>query len=190
MQAVTAPPGQTESGHRVRTILGRPGFRRLLAVRLPSHFADGLFQAALGGSVFFSPEKAASAMGVAVAFAVLYLPYSAIGPFVGVFLDRWSRRQILYLANAVRAVAVLPVAYLIWRGENGLPFILLALVVVGINRLFLNGLSASLPHVVEPAQLVTANSFATTMGTIVYSTGLGTCTVLFHAIRPRFNKFA
>ena len=34
-------------------------------------------------------------MAAVDAFAVLYLPYSLIGPFAGVFIDRWSRRQII-----------------------------------------------------------------------------------------------
>ena len=38
------------------------------------------------------------------AFAVLYLPYSLIGPFAGVFIDRWSRRQIIVYGALIRAV--------------------------------------------------------------------------------------
>ena len=37
---------------------------------------------------------------------MLYLPYSLIGPFAGVFIDRWSRRQILVCSALLRSVFV------------------------------------------------------------------------------------
>ena len=46
-----------------------------------------------------------TAAKVALAFAILLLPYSLIGPFVGVFLDRWRRRSVLVYANLVRSGA-------------------------------------------------------------------------------------
>ena len=72
-----------------------PDFRRLLAVRLAGQFADGLFQAALFSAVFFNPERATSAGQAAAGFATLLLPYSVVGPFAGVFLDRWRRQRVL-----------------------------------------------------------------------------------------------
>ena len=36
--------------------------------------------------------------------AVLLLPYSLIGPFAGVLLDRWRRRQIFLYGNQLRAL--------------------------------------------------------------------------------------
>ena len=35
----------------------------------------------------------------AAAFAALLLPYSILGPFVGVFLDRWRRQRVLVVGN-------------------------------------------------------------------------------------------
>ena len=43
-------------------------------------------------------------------FAVLLLPYSLVGPFAGVLLDRWRRRQVLLWANVVRTVLALVVS--------------------------------------------------------------------------------
>jgi MFS family permease len=149
------------------------GFRRLLEVRLISQLGDGMFQAALAGSLLFNPQQATDALSVAGGFAVLLLPYSVIGPYVGVVLDRWSRRTVIFTANLIRAVLVLPAALLIWRGQESFPYILLALLIIGINRLFLAGLSASMPHVVPEHLLVTANALATTLGTLIYSLGLG-----------------
>jgi hypothetical protein len=48
-----------------------------------------------------------------------------------------------------------------------------ALLIIGINRFVLAGLSASQPHVVPQQRLVTANALATTLGTVCYTLGLG-----------------
>jgi MFS family permease len=146
-------------------------FRRLLGVRLTSQLADGVFQASLAGSVFFNPDRQADPLAIALGFAVLLLPYSLIGPFAGVVLDRVRRRRVLCLANALRAGLVPFVAALMWFGRESVPVLLLALITVSVNRFFLSGVAASTPHVVAPARLVTANSIATTLGTMCYALG-------------------
>src|SRR3954452_24155746 len=75
----------------VRHLLLRSDFRRLLATRLLSQFGDGVFQAALAGTVLFNPQRAADPVDVAAGFAVLLLPYSLVGPFAGGWPGRWAR---------------------------------------------------------------------------------------------------
>jgi MFS family permease len=163
----------------VREVLSEAGFRRLMGVRLTGQFADGLFQAALFSAVFFNPERATSAAEAAAAFATLLLPYSVVGPFAGVFLDRWSRQRVLLWANLARAAAIVVFAGLLAvLGPTSPPVVALALVVVSANRFILAGLSAALPHVVEPRLLVTANSFSTTLGGGAAAAGGGTAVAL------------
>jgi MFS family permease len=150
----------------LRTVLGEPGFRRLFATRLISQSGDGLYTAGFGAYVFFSATSYPNPGSAALAFAVLYLPYSLIGPFAGVFIDRWSRRQILVLSAIVRAALVAVSALLITFGSLGLPLYISALAVLGVNRFFLSSLSAALPHVVPEDELVMANSVAPTIGGI------------------------
>jgi len=85
----------------LRDVLARRDFRYLFSVLLVGQFGDGLLQAALASFVLFSPERQPDAIRVAAAFAILLLPYSVIGPFAGVFLDRWYRRTVLVRANAL-----------------------------------------------------------------------------------------
>ncbi len=148
-------------------------FRWLYATRVVSQCTDGLFQVALAGYILFSPERQASAGKVAAAFAVVLLPYSVLGPFVGVFLDRWSRRQVLVWAPVLRSGLVVGTAGLLLAGHDGVGFFLAVLVVMGVNRFFLSALSAALPHVVERELLVTANAFAVTSGTVAAFLGGG-----------------
>jgi MFS family permease len=151
-------------GH-VRQILGRRDFDRLFCTRLASQCADGIFQASLAGAVLFNPERAAHPTQVAAGLAVLLLPYSLVGPFAGVLLDRWSRQRILLLGNLIRCVLVVIVAVEIGGGVSGVPLYTTALVTISVNRFFLSGLSAALPHVIDRANLVTANALSTTVGT-------------------------
>ena len=80
---------------RARVVLSLRDFRQLVFVRLCTQFGDGLFQAVILGSVVFSPTKHSASVGVAKALAILVVPYSLVGPFAGVFIDRWPRKLIL-----------------------------------------------------------------------------------------------
>jgi MFS family permease len=148
----------------VRHLLRRGDFRRLLTTRLFSQFGDGVFQAALAGTVLFNPQRAAEPVDIAAGFAVLLLPYSLVGPFAGVWLDRWSRRQVLLRANVVRAVLVAVVAALVLGGVEGTAFYAAGLTVFSVNRFVLSALSAGLPHTADEPSLVPANALSTTAG--------------------------
>ncbi len=154
-------------------LMGLPGFRRLLSVRMFGQFADGIFQASLAGTILFNPERQAHASDIATGFAVLLLPYSLLGPFAGVLLDRWSRQRVLLGANLLRALLVCGVAAEIGAGVHGQPFYLSALVVISVNRFILSALSASLPHVVPSWQLISANAISVTAGAVVAAVGGG-----------------
>jgi MFS family permease len=140
-------------------------------VRLIAQFGDGLLQSALATFVLFSPERQPDAVKVAAAFAILLLPYSIIGPFAGVFLDRWRRRNVLVRANLLKALFTIPVIALVIAGNDGPLLGLAVLIVLGIGRFVLAGLSASLPHVVAGRDLVTANALTPTSGTIASAIG-------------------
>lgn len=149
----------------VRGLLAGAPYRRLLAVRVTTQLADGGFEVALASLFFFSPERATTAGGIALAFAVLTLPFTLVGPWAGVPLDRWSRRNTLVLGNLVRAALVLVVAALVATGQQGASLYVVVLVCVSVNRFLLAALSAGLPHVVTARSLVTANAVTPTLGT-------------------------
>jgi hypothetical protein len=175
-----APVGgrRRASGHVLRSLLRRPDFRRLYGTRLTSQCADGVFQASLAGVVLFSPESAADPAGIAAGFAVLLLPYSLVGPFAGVLLDRWRRQRVLVVANLVRCLFVGLVAAEIAAGWTGPLLYATALLVTSVNRFFLAAQSAAQPHVVAPEQLVTGNALSTTSGSVVAAAGGGLALLL------------
>ena len=149
-----------------RSARSLPEFRRLLELRAASQFGDGLFQAGLAGALLFNPDRAASPWAIAGAFAVLFLPYSILGPFAGALLDRWDRRMVLVVANLVRLVLVLGIAALLATGAGDLPVLCTALIANGFTRFIASGLSAALPHVVPREKVVTMNALAIATGAV------------------------
>lgn len=148
-------------------------FRQLFAVRVASQLTDGVFQVALASYLIFSPQQQPSQAAIAGALAVVLLPFSVLGPFVGVFLDRWSRRQVLAWSNFARVGLVALLAAAVAGGLRGPALFGLVLVCLSVNRFLLAGLSASLPHVVLREDLVTANAVTPTSGTAAFLVGLG-----------------
>jgi MFS family permease len=163
----------------IRELLARHWFRWLFATRLVSQCADGVFQASLAGAVFFNPDNQTDPKQAAAGFVVLLLPYSLVGPFAGVFLDRWSRQRVLVVANLWRSAFIASTAVVLATvGARGVVFYVTALCALSVNRFYLSALSAALPHVVERRQLVLANSVTTTSGTAITVAGLGIGLVL------------
>lgn len=154
-------------------LVRHPRLSRLFVLRWTGQAVDGVFQSALASFVLFSPERQASALGAALAFAVVLLPYSLVGPFVGTVLDRISRQRALFAANLFRAVDLFIVALLVFQGRTGVELTVAVLVAFGINRLILAGLSAGLPLVIDSKSLIAANALAVTGGSLLVVLGGG-----------------
>ena len=148
---------------------------RLLRIRWSGQITDGIFQSALASFILFSPERQASAVNAAVAFAVVLLPYSVVGPFVGTLLDRFSRQRAIFFANLTRSLTLLIIALLIFNGYTGLEITVFVLIAFGVNRLILAGLSAGIPLMTTPKELISANALAVTGGSVwvVLGGGIG-----------------
>jgi hypothetical protein len=134
---------------------------------------DGIFQSALASFVLFSPERQANALSAAIGFAVVLLPYSIVGPFVGTILDRVSRQRALFFANLARSINLLVVATFVFSGATGVALTAVVLVAFGINRLILAALSAGLPLLIDSKSLITANAIAVTGGSVLVVIGGG-----------------
>jgi MFS family permease len=155
---------------RAREALRSDDFRRLFAIRLISQSGDGLFQAALVSSIVFNPEEQNTILGFAIATLVVSLPFSILGPFTGVFIDRWSRRKILVVAPWLRAAAV----WLVLFEPTTAPVLFFggALWVLSVNRFYLATAQAVVPRMVPTEDLLMANSMATVGGTVALLLGV------------------
>jgi hypothetical protein len=110
------------------------------------------------------------------------LPFSILGPFVGVVLDRVARRQVLVVVDLCRAGLVVGLAGLVATGlrTSGVEAIFYGgvLLAMSLNRFLLAALSASLPHTIEPDEYMVANSVVPTVGPAGALVGAGVGTAL------------
>ncbi|PRY10815.1 MFS transporter [Kineococcus rhizosphaerae] len=178
---MSAPAGVL---HELTALVRTRRYQHLMAVRLTGQTADGVFQAGLASLFFFSPERQATPAAVAFAAAVLLLPFTVVGPWAGVLLDRRSRRSVLGFGNLLRAAIALLGAAALAGGAPDVVVGVLALAVLSVNRALLAGLSAALPHVVTPDRFVLANSVTPTAGTVAAGFGAVVAVAVTAAVGP------
>lgn len=160
----------------LRRLLPAAGFRRLLGVRVLGQSADGVFQVVLTAHLFFSPERQTTPAAIAWASVATLVPFTLVGPFAGVLLDRWWRRDVLVGGPLARAVLATGVALAVLLAAPGgaadAALFVLAVAGFAVNRFLLAALSAALPHTVDQDDLLAANAVAPTTGTLAYTAGL------------------
>lgn len=178
-------------------------FGLLMGVQWAAQAGDGLFQAAVakavafGGQEGFDPESASTVDELLTIVLFLFVPYTLISPFLGVVIDRWDRRRLLFLSNALRAVLVLSIALLGVSttaddpvtglvAEESLPSIYLFLVfmlTLACTRLLLATKAAALPVTLEGRSLVEGNAVSQ-LGGALFQLGAGGVAFLASAVLP------
>lgn len=106
------------------------------------------------GLIWWLTQETGSATTLAMASLVGLLPMVLLGPFVGVLVDRWSRRWTMFTADSVVALSSLVLAYLFWAGtvEIWQVFVLLFIRALG-GAFHWPAMQASTPLMVPEAQL-------------------------------------
>lgn len=99
--------------------------------------------------------------GVILAFSVPSIIFSAVA---GVFVDRFSKQQMLFLTNVLRAVAAASyvVTILIGKDNVGLTLVLLygiTLLFSTVSQFFTPAEASAIPLLVRRDQLLTANAY-------------------------------
>ncbi len=110
----------------------RPFFT-LWAGQAVSLLGSQLVQFAL---IWWLTQETGSATVLAGASIVGLLPNVVLGPFVGVFVDRWNRRRVMLGADLVVAMTTLLLAYLFWIGAVEIWYVYLALFVRALGGAF------------------------------------------------------
>jgi MFS family permease len=155
----------------LRVLWRARGFRRLTYARLVSQGGDGMFQVGIATAFFFDPTRATSGRDIAIGFATLLAPFTIVGPFVGPLTDRWQRQRIVLLGNLVRLVLVGAILLCVVGGAPVWTLYVLALLTLSVNRFLLAAMTAGLPQVVPPGELLAANSVLPTLGTLAAALG-------------------
>jgi len=76
-----------------------------------SLFRSGLVRFVL---IWWPTIETGSATVLGIAAFVSYLPRIRLGPFAGALIDRWNRKALMIVADALTAFFTLALAYLFW----------------------------------------------------------------------------
>jgi DHA3 family macrolide efflux protein-like MFS transporter len=95
-------------------------FRRYLL------FWSGQLVSLLGSSIvqfaiiWWITVSTGSALYLSFAIFLGLVPIVAIGPFAGVFADRWNRKKLVFVADMMQALAIVVLIVLFWTGYSGI----------------------------------------------------------------------
>ena len=152
----------------LRHLWRRRDFRKILGVRVATQAADGTLQVGMASYVLLSPEQQPDAWSIAMVLAITLLPFSIIGPFVSVVLDRWSRQRILVYTDGLRCLIAVGLGILVWNGARDKPshlaLLIGLLIAMSLNRFLLTALVAGLEYTIDKRDYLTASSIMPTIG--------------------------
>jgi MFS family permease len=125
---------------------------------------------------------------VSLVVVATLVPAVALGPFLGVYADRWPRRTVLLVTNLVEAVLVASLSGLVLAHDAGLVAIIAIVLALGVGSQFVRiTTSAMVPQTVRVDDLAPANSLLSFSGSANQVVGLsigGVVVALFGVSLP------
>lgn len=174
---------------RMFSVFHRQDYATLMSVQFLAMAADGLVRGSIAKSIAFGGERGFDVTTVPSAdyllkvVLALYVPYTFLSPFIGVFIDRFERRRVLSVANVVTAAAVtavalgalLPLGGGTSEGKVGITAALIAgmLVMQACVRVVLAVKSAAMPDVLAGRDLLQGNGLSQAGGALFQVLGAG-----------------
>ncbi|WP_082541389.1 MFS transporter [Microbacterium sp. Root166] len=154
MTTVEAATKTGRSGRPKRTPLGRD-FGKLWTAAAFSNLADGLGRTAVP---LIATTLTRDPLAISMIGALAFLPWLIFGLPAGMIVDRFDRRYIMAIANALRGAVALWLAILTVTGSLELWALLVGTLIFGLGEtLFDNATNAVIPGVVTRPQLDRAN---------------------------------
>ena len=154
-------------------------FGLLMSSQFAAQAGDGIVQAALakliafGNQEGFDLEGARSPDELLRIALYLFIPYTILSPFLGVVIDRWDRRRLLFVANGLRGIVMILVALV---GTGAVPDVVLFLaflLTIASTRVVLATKAAAIPATLEGESLVEANAVSQLGGAVFQLGGAG-----------------
>ena len=171
-------------------ILKKPDFRNLMFAQFLAQAGDGIVQTALakfivfGGQEGFDLEGARDPQELLRIALYLFVPYTILSPFLGVVIDRWDRRRLLFLANGLRAVVILLLGLVtIDRLPDAVVFLAFLLTLTS-TRIVLATKAAAIPATVGESSYVDANAVSQLGGALFQLGGAAVAFVAAEFITP------
>lgn len=144
------------AGRKGRPPLGRD-FGKLWTAAAFSNLADGVGRVAVP---LIATTLTRDPLAIAALGALAFIPWLVFGLPAGMIVDRFDRRRIMALANALRGFAAVGLAVLTVTGTLDIWWLFGATLVFGLGEtLFDNATNAIVPSLVERRSLDRANGF-------------------------------
>jgi hypothetical protein len=163
-------------------------FAVLLGMQFLAQAGQGVVQGAIGKSIGFGGQKGFDIQNVPSADYLLkvvlwlYIPYTLLSPFIGVFIDRFPRRRVMWWANLIAAgvvtliaaIVVLPLGSQTSEGKTfaTLGLILALIAAQAVARVALAVKSAALPDVSSGRDLMQGNGLSQAGGALAQVVGI------------------
>ncbi len=153
---VDAAPASAGTRRTGRPPLGRD-FGKLWTAAAFSNLADGVGRIAVP---LIATTLTRDPLAIAALGALAFVPWLVFGLPAGMIVDRFDRRRIMALANALRGLAAVGLAVLTVTGTLDIWWLFAATLVFGLGEtLFDNATNAIVPSLVERRSLDRANGF-------------------------------
>jgi len=171
------------------SVFSNRDFSVLVGMQYLAQAGQGVVQGAIGKSIAFGGEKGFDVSTVPSAnyllkvVLALYVPYTLISPFIGVFIDRFERRKVVSWTNiavaaivaAVALIAMLPLGKATTEGDVGatVALVIALLAAQGCVRVALAVKSAAMPDVLSGKDLLQGNGLSQAGGALFQVVGIG-----------------
>ena len=131
-------------------------WKRTFAIIWSGQLFSTLSSAVVGYAVvFWLSIRTGSAEVLAFSYIAIFLPHLLLGPFTGVFIDRWDRKRVMILADIFIAVCTGAMAVLFALGEVRIPYIYALLALRSVGAAFhMPAMQASVPLLAPESQLM------------------------------------
>jgi DHA3 family macrolide efflux protein-like MFS transporter len=154
-------------------------FYTILAGQAVSLITSAILQMAF---IFYITEKTGSALMLSVASLAGFLPYAVFGPFIGVLVDRHSRKRIMILADLGVAAAGAALAAAAFFTEIPVWAILVVLFVRSVGTAFhMPAWNAATPMLVPKEALVKCSGYSQSLQSVSYIVSPALAALLYAA---------
>lgn len=140
-----------------RAAVGRRNTAVLVGFTIATNVADGVMKMVLP---FIAAHLTSSPVQVAAVSMMLMLPWLLVALHIGVLVDRFDRRRLLWVANGMRLVAIGWLTISALDGGLALPELFVAGPIIGVADVLATTAAVALvPAAVPPAERERANAW-------------------------------
>jgi MFS family permease len=154
-----------------RKTLSNSNFCLLWIGQIISQFGDRLTQMALIGLAY--QLNPGSTISLAKKMTLAIIPVFLVGPFAGVYVDRWDKRKTMYISDLLRVILIMLIPIVSLHSKSLIPIYILIFLSFCCGRFFIPAKMAIIPSLVSKDQSLIANSLISLTGMIAAVLGFG-----------------